>query len=96
MKSTDIKPLADRVLIKREESEKVTKGGIIIPDEAAEKLQKGTVIACGPGIKDEDLEIQVGDTILFGKYAGNEVECEDGQFLFMRLTDILAKEETNG
>jgi len=90
-----IKPLADRVLVKRIEEEEVKKGGIIIPDTAKEKPQKGEVLAVGPGRVDENgkripLEVKVGDRILFSKYAGNEVKMGDEEYLIMREDDILA------
>jgi len=91
-----VKPLADRVLIKRIEEEEVKKGGIIIPDTAKEKPQKGEVIAVGPGRFDEQsgkrvpLEVKVGDKILFSKYAGSEVKIDDEEYLIMREDDILA------
>lgn len=90
-----IKPLADRVLVRRMEEEEVKKGGIIIPDTAKEKPQKGEVLAVGPGKVDENgkripLEVKVGDRILFSKYAGNEVKMEDEEYLIMREDDILA------
>ena len=90
-----IKPLADRVLVKRIEEEEVKKGGIIIPDTAKEKPQKGEVLAVGPGRIDENgkripMEVKVGDKILFSKYAGSEVKVGDEEYLIMREDDILA------
>jgi chaperonin GroES len=91
-----VKPLADRVLIRRIEEEEVKKGGIIIPDTAKEKPQKGEVIAVGPGRFDEKsgkripLEVKVGDKVLFSKYAGSEVKIDDEEYLIMREDDILA------
>ncbi|MGB9824204.1 MAG: co-chaperone GroES [Candidatus Hydrothermia bacterium] len=89
-----IRPLADRVVIKRIEEEEVRKGGIIIPDTAKEKPQKGEVVAVGPGRLDEKgnripLEVKVGDKVLFSKYAGTEVKIGDEEFLVMREDDIL-------
>lgn len=93
-KKVGIKPLADRVLVKRIEEEEVKKGGIIIPDTAKEKPQKGEVIAVGPGRVDENgkripMEVKEGDRILFSKYAGTEVKIEDEEYLIMREDDIL-------
>jgi len=89
-----IRPLADRVVIKRIEEEEVKKGGIIIPDTAKEKPQKGEVIAVGPGRLDEKgnrmpMEVKVGDKVLFSKYAGTEVKIGDEEYLIMREDDIL-------
>ena len=89
-----IRPLADRVVIKRIEEEEVKKGGIIIPDTAKEKPQKGEVIAVGPGRLDEKgnrmpMEVKVGDKVLFSKYAGTEVKIGDEEYLVMREDDIL-------
>jgi chaperonin GroES len=93
-KKVSIKPLADRVLVKRIEEEEIKKGGIIIPDTAKEKPQKGEVIAVGPGRVDENgkripMEVKEGDKILFSKYAGTEVKIEDEEYLIMREDDIL-------
>lgn len=90
-----IKPLADRVVVKRIEEEEVKKGGIIIPDTAKEKPQKGKVIAVGPGRLDENgkripMEVKKGDVVLFSKYAGTEVKIDDEEYLIMREDDILA------
>lgn len=89
-----IKPLADRILVKRIEEEETKKGGIIIPDTAREKPQQGEVIAVGPGRVDEQgkripMEVKVGDRILFGKYAGTEVKIDDEEYLIMREDDVL-------
>lgn len=86
----NIKPLSDRVLIEPAAAEEVTIGGIIIPDSAKEKPLKGTVIAVGNGTKDEEMVVKVGDTVLYGKYAGTELEVESGKFLIMRQSDVLA------
>jgi chaperonin GroES len=86
----NIKPLADRVLIEPLEAETTTASGIIIPDNAKEKPQKGTVIAVGKGTKDEPMTVKVGDTVLFGKYAGTELVLEGTEYLIMREADILA------
>lgn len=85
-----IKPLSDRVLIKPAEAEVKTAGGIIIPDSAKEKPLKGTVIATGKGTKDEEMVVKAGDTVLYGKYAGTELEAEGEKYLMMRQSDILA------
>ncbi len=85
-----IKPLSDRVLIKPAEAEVKTAGGIIIPDSAKEKPLKGTVIATGNGTKDEEMVVKAGDTVLYGKYAGTELEAEGVKYLMMRQSDILA------
>ena len=85
-----IKPLSDRVLIKPAEAEVKTAGGIIIPDSAKEKPLKGTVIATGNGTKDEAMLVKAGDTVLYGKYAGTELEADGEKYLMMRQSDILA------
>ena len=90
MSNPTIKPLADRVLVEPLEAETKTASGIIIPDTAKEKPQKGTVIAVGPGTKDEPLTVKVGDTVLYGKYAGTELKLEGTDYLMMRESDILA------
>ena len=88
--SINIKPLADRVLIETAEAETTTVSGIIIPDSAKEKPQKGTVVAVGPGKKDEPLTVKVGDTVLYGKYSGTELAHEGKDFLIMKESDIYA------
>ncbi len=85
-----IKPLADRVLIEPKEAETKTASGLYIPDTAKEKPQQGTVLACGPGKTDEPMEVKVGDTVLYGKYAGTEVTVDDQKYLIVRQSDILA------
>jgi chaperonin GroES len=90
MSKIDIKPLADRVLVKPLPAEKTTASGLIIPDSAKEKQQKGTVIAIGNGLKDEPMTVKVGDTVLFGKYAGTELVVDSTEYLIMRESDILA------
>jgi len=85
-----IQPLADRVLIKPAPAEEKTIGGIIIPDTAKEKPLKGEVVAAGNGTKDEQMVVKVGDTVLYGKYAGQELEFEGEKYLIMRQSDILA------
>lgn len=89
-KNLSIKPLADRVIVKPAAAEEKTKGGIIIPDTAKEKPQKGTVVAAGPGKKDEPVTVKVGDSVLYGKYSGTEITVEDEDYLIMRESDILA------
>jgi chaperonin GroES len=85
-----IKPLADRVLVKPAAAEEKTIGGIIIPDSAKEKPLKGEVIAAGTGTKDEEMVLKAGDQVLYGKYAGTEVEVEGTTYLIMRQSDVLA------
>lgn len=86
----NIKPLADRVLIKPVAAEEKTIGGIIIPDSAKEKPLRGEVISVGNGTKDEAMILKVGDTVLYGKYAGTELEYEGEKYLIMKQGDILA------
>ncbi len=86
----NIQPLADRVVIKAAAAETKTKSGIIIPDSAKEKPQKGEVVAVGPGKKDEPTTVKVGDTVLYGKYSGTEINIDGADFLIMRESDILA------
>lgn len=86
----NIKPLSDRVLIEPTAAEEVTLGGIIIPDSAKEKPLKGTVLAVGNGTKDEEMVLKEGDTVLYGKYAGSELEIEGKKLLIMRQSDVLA------
>ena len=90
-----IRPLADRILVKREEASETVRGGIIIPDTAKEKPQEGRVVAAGPGKVDDDgkrvgLEVKKGDLILMGKYAGTEVKIDGVEHLIMREDDVLA------
>ena len=85
-----IKPLADRVLVKPAAAEEKTVAGIIIPDTAKEKPLKGEVLAVGNGTKDEEMVLKVGDTVLYGKYSGNEVELDGEKYLIMRQSDVLA------
>ena len=85
-----IKPLADRVLVEAAQAEQKTAGGIIIPDTAKEKPQKGTVIAVGNGKKDEPMTVKAGDNVLYGKYAGTEISYEGKDYLIMKESDILA------
>ena len=86
----NIKPLADRVLVLPAPAEEKTVGGIIIPDSAKEKPLKGQVIAIGNGTKDEEMVVKPGDTVLYGKYAGTEIELDGEKYLIMRQSDILA------
>ena len=83
-------PLADRVIIKPAPAEEKTVGGIIIPDTAKEKPLKGTVIAVGKGTKDEEMGLQEGHEVLYGKYSGTEVELEGEKYLIMHQKDVLA------
>jgi len=83
-------PLHDRVIIKPGLAEEKTAGGIIIPDTAKEKPQKGTIIAAGPGKKDEPVTVKPGDSVLYGKYSGTEIQLNGEDFLIMRESDILA------
>ncbi len=85
-----IKPLGDRVLIQPTAAEEVTMGGIIIPDSAKEKPLKGEVVAVGCGTKDEPMQLKAGDTVIYGKYAGTEIEFEGVKYLMMRQNDVLA------
>ncbi|MCC8186073.1 MAG: co-chaperone GroES [Bacteroides sp.] len=86
----NIKPLADRVLIVPAPAEEKTVGGIIIPDTAKEKPLKGEVVAVGQGTKEEEMILKVGDTVLYGKYAGTELEFEGNKYLIMRQSDVVA------
>lgn len=83
-------PLADRVLIEPAPAETKTVGGIIIPDSAKEKPLRGTIIAVGRGTKDEEMILKPGDTVLYGKYAGTELELDNQKYLIMRQSDVLA------
>lgn len=85
-----IKPLADRVLIEPAAAEEKTIGGIIIPDTAKEKPLQGKVVATGNGTKDEEMVVKEGDTVLYGKYAGTELEYDGKKYLVMHQSDILA------
>ena len=90
MKSVALKPLADRVLVEAAAAEEKTAGGIIIPDTAKEKPQRGKVIAVGAGKKDEPITVKVGDSVLYGKYSGTEITIEGKEYLIMRESDIFA------
>ena len=85
-----IQPLADRVLVEPAAAETTTASGIIIPENAKEKPQKGTIVAVGNGKKDEPLTVKVGDSVLYGKYGGTELKLEGKDYLMMRESDILA------
>jgi len=90
MGAVKVKPLADRVLIEPMEAEEKTASGIIIPDTAKEKPQKGTIKAVGPGTKDEKMEVKTGDVVLYGKYSGTELTIDGKDYLIMKQSDILA------
>ncbi len=90
MSNVNIKPLADRVLVQPAAAEEKTASGLYIPDTAKEKPQRGTVVAVGNGKKDEPLTVQVGDTVLYGKYSGTELSVDGKDFLIMRESDIFA------
>jgi chaperonin GroES len=90
-----LKPLADRVLVEPIEDEEVTPGGIVLPETAKEKPQRGKILAVGPGGRDEDgkpvtMEVKVGETVLFAKYAGTEIKMEGKKMLILRQSDLLA------
>jgi chaperonin GroES len=90
MSKLNIKPLADRVLVEPLEAETKTASGIIIPDTAKEKPQKGNVVAVGEGTKDNPITVKVGQTVLYGKYSGTELKLDGNDYLIMRESDILA------
>ena len=90
MAKLKIKPLADRVLIEPAKAETTTVSGIIIPDTAQEKPQKGIVVAVGNGTKDHEMTVKIGDQVLYGKYSGTELKFEGSDFLMMRESDLLA------
>lgn len=90
MAQVNVKPLADRVLVEPALAEQKTAGGIIIPDTAKEKPQKGSVVAVGGGKKDEPMTVKVGDLVLYGKYSGTEINVDGKDYLIMRESDILA------
>ena len=85
-----IRPLADRVVLEPKEAETKTAAGLYIPDTAKEKPLKGTVVAVGHGTKDEEMVLKVGDQVLYGKYAGTELELEGQKYLIMRQSDVVA------
>ncbi len=90
MANLNIKPLADRVVVEPAVAEQKTSGGIIIPDTAKEKPQKGIVVAVGAGKKDEPMTVKVGDAVLYGKYSGTEVNVDGVDYLIMKESDIYA------
>ena len=90
MSKIKIQPLADRVLIEPAAAETKTSSGIIIPDTAKEKPQQGTVVAVGPGTKENPVTVKVGNKVLYGKYAGTELQLEGVDYLMMKENDILA------
>jgi len=90
MSKINIKPLADRVVIEPAQAETKTSSGIIIPDTAKEKPQRGTIVAAGPGKKDEPVTVKVGDVVLYGKYAGTEITIDGNDYLIMKESDVLA------
>ena len=90
MSDVNIRPLADRVLVEPAPAETKTASGLIIPDTAQEKPQRGTVVAVGNGKKDEPMTVKAGDTVLYGKYSGTELKFEGKDYLIMRESDILA------
>jgi len=90
MAKLKITPLADRVLVEPAPAEEKTAAGIIIPDTAKEKPQRGTVVAVGAGKKDEPMTVKVGDVVLYGKYSGTEITVDGSNYLIMRESDIVA------
>lgn len=88
--NVNVKPLADRVLVEPSAAETKTSGGIIIPDTAKEKPMRGTIVAVGNGKPDEPMTVKVGDTVLYGKYAGTELNVDGKEYLIMRESDIYA------
>ena len=90
MSNLSIKPLADRVVVEPAQAEEKTAFGIIIPDTAKEKPQKGEVVAVGPGKKDEPTTVKIGETVLYGKYSGTEINIDGTDYLIMRESDLLA------
>ncbi len=90
MSKINIKPLADRVLVEPSEAETKTSSGIIIPDTAKEKPQRGKIVAVGPGTKENPITVKVGDIVLYGKYSGTELQYDGVDYLIMKESDILA------
>ena len=88
--SLNVKPLADRVLVEPAQAEEKTASGIIIPDTAKEKPQRGTIVAVGNGKPDEPLTVKVGDVVMYGKYSGTELNVDGKDYLIMRESDIFA------
>lgn len=98
--SISLKPLGSRVVVEPVEQEEITAGGIVLPETAKEKPQKGTVLSVGPGDRDEDgdripLDVAVGDVVLFAKYAGTEIKIEGKKLLILKESDLLAIVENN-
>jgi len=96
-----LQPLGDRVVIKAIEREEITRGGIVLPDTAKEKPQEGEVVAVGPGRLTEDgkriaMEVEVGERVIYAKYAGTEIRLDDEEFIILRESDILAKKVKKG
>ncbi|MFZ6019772.1 MAG: co-chaperone GroES [Chloroflexota bacterium] len=97
--SINLKPLGSRVVVEPIEQEEVTAGGIVLPETAKEKPQKGVILSVGPGDRDEDgkripMDVKEGDTVLFAKYAGTEIKVEGKKLLILRESDLLAIVET--
>lgn len=90
MSKINVKPLADRVIVKPAVAEEMTASGLIIPDTAKEKPQEGMVVAVGPGKKDEPMNVKEGDKVLYGKYGGTEIQINGEEYLIMRESDIYA------
>lgn len=90
MAEINVKPLSDRVVVEPLEAELVTSSGIIIPDSAKEKPQKGTVVAVGPGVGDVKMQVKKGDVVLYGKYTGTEINVDGKDYLIMQESEILA------
>ncbi|MFT4752605.1 MAG: chaperonin GroES [Salibacteraceae bacterium] len=90
MSKLNIQPLSDRVIVEAAAAEEKTASGIIIPDTAKEKPQRGTVLAVGKGLKDEPMTVKVGDQVLYGKYSGTEISIEGNDYLIMKEADIYA------
>lgn len=90
MSKINLKPLADRVIVEVAAAEEKTASGLIIPDTAKEKPQKGKIVAVGTGKKDEPMTVKVGDQVLYGKYSGTEITVEGKEYLIMRESDIFA------
>lgn len=88
MSKLNVKPLADRVMIEPEEAETKTASGIYIPDSAQEKPQQGKVVAVGSGTKDIEMELKVGDTVLYGKYSGSEITVDGNDYVIMHQSDV--------
>jgi chaperonin GroES len=93
--SLNLKPLGDRLIVEPAESEEVTASGIVLPETAKEKPQRGTVLAAGPGRRDDEgkrieMDVQEGDTVLYAKYAGTEVKIDNKKYLILKETDVLA------